>query len=371
VHSRGFAHLFEHLMFGGSENVSDFDEVIQHAGGENNAFTNADYTNFYEILPVQNIESAMWVEADRMANLIISEKSLDVQRKVVVEEFKEVCLNTPYGDVWHHLSAMSYQQHPYQWPTIGKTPDHIENAQIDNVSNFYQRYYSPDNAILSIGSSLSHAEMIALAEKWFSDLSKRPTLKKLLPIEPVQHQSRAKLVESEVPIPAIYLAFPMPHRLDPQFYVCDLLTDLLAAGKSSKLYQNLIKNGSHFSGVNAYISGTFDPGLLLVEGKPMPHTSIDQARDLLWAEINKIKNGDVSDREITKLKNKLTTEIILSNLEILNKAMILSYFEALGDADLANTQIDHYSKITKEDVIQTANEILMEERVNELVYLPK
>ena len=366
----GFAHLFEHLMFGGSDNVKDFDEVIQRAGGENNAFTNSDYTNFYEILPVQNIESALWVEADRMANLIISEKSLDVQRKVVVEEFKEVCLNTPYGDVWHHLSEMSYKKHPYNWPTIGKKVSHIEQAKINDVSSFYERFYSPKNAILSIGSSLSHNEMAELADKWFGSITGDLVKKEKLPDEPNQKEKRAKEIKGNVPIKALYMAFPMPDRLSSEFYVCDLLSDLLAAGKSSRLYQNLIKKEAKFSGVNAYISGTFDPGLFILEGKPMPEVSTEKAKSLLWNEIEKIKNGEVSDREITKLKNKLTTEIILSNLDILNKAMILSYFEALGDASLANTQIDHYNEITKDHVIEIANKILLEERMNELLYIP-
>ena len=366
----GFAHLFEHLMFGGSKNVKDFDEIIQIAGGENNAFTNSDYTNFYEVLPVENIESALWVEADRMANLLISEKSLDIQRKVVVEEFKEVCLNTPFGDVWHHLSSMCYQKHPYNWPTIGKVPEHIDDARIDHVQKFYKRYYSPANAILSIASSLSHDEMFDYASKWFQGISSKDFTPDELVSEPIQDGKRQKIVNGDVPVSSIFMAYPMPNRLSPKFYVCDLLSDLLASGKSSRLYSNLVKRTKKFSTINAYISGTFDPGLFIIEGKPMPDVSIEECKDLIWKEIKAVKEGNVTDREIIKLKNKLTTEIVLSNLDILNKAMILSYFEALGDVDIVNTQIEHYNRISREDVINTANEILVEERLNELIYLP-
>ncbi len=366
----GFAHLFEHLMFGGSENVGDFDEIIQIAGGENNAFTNSDYTNYYEVLPVENIESALWVEADRMANLIISKKSLDVQRKVVVEEFKEVCLNTPYGDAWHHISSMCYQNHPYNWPTIGKVPEHIDQAKIEDVSQFYQKYYTPHNAVLSIASPLGHDEMKVLANKWFAEIDSSSSKWDSLSPEPVQKEKRQKEVSADVPVRSVYLAFPMPDRLDPKFYICDLLSDLLASGKSSKLYQNLVKKSQFFSSINAYISGTFDPGLFIIEGKPMPDVDMEKAKNLIWQQIDIIKNGEVTERELIKLKNKLTTEIILSNLDILNKAMILSYFEALGDVDLVNEQIEMYSKISKDDVINVANEILVEERLNELIYLP-
>ncbi|MEE9374441.1 MAG: pitrilysin family protein [Saprospiraceae bacterium] len=366
----GFAHLFEHLMFGGSENVIDFDSVIQEAGGENNAFTNSDYTNFYDTLPVENIESALWVEADRMSNLIISKESLDIQRKVVVEEFKEVCLNTPYGDAWHHLSSMCYYKHPYNWPTIGKMPEHIDQATIEDVSHFYQKYYSPQNAILSIASSLSHTKMKELATKWFEEIESTHKPFDKLPTEPLQKEKRQKNVTADVPVKSLFMAFPMPDRLHRKFYICDLLSDLLASGKSSRLYHHLVKKKPHFSSINAYISGTFDPGLFIIEGHPMPEIDMAEAKKLIWEEVNAVKNGEVSDREITKLKNKLTTEIILSNLDILNKAMVLSFFEALGDAGYANTQIDHYNAITKEDVSDVASEILVEERLNELIYLP-
>ena len=366
----GFAHLFEHLMFGGSQNVKDFDEVIQIAGGENNAFTNSDYTNYYEVLPVENLESALWVEADRMANLIISNKSLDIQRKVVVEEFKEVCLNTPYGDAWHHLSSMCYKVHPYNWPTIGKVPEHIVQADAETVSRFYQKYYNPNNAILSIASRLSHEEMIELSSKWFDEIQGIEMNKEELPSEPSQKAKRKKQIVAEVPVRSLYMAFPMPQRLDPKFYVCDLLSDLLASGKSSRLYSKLVKKSQKFSSINAYITGTFDPGLFIIEGKPMPNLDLEEVKEFIWEEINEVKGGNVTEREITKLKNKLTTEIILSNLDILNKAMILSYFEALGDVDLVNDQIKLYSRITKDDVIQMANEIMVEEKLSELIYLP-
>jgi len=366
----GFAHLFEHLMFGGSSNVPNFDDVIQRAGGENNAFTNSDYTNFYEVLPAENIESALWVEADRMANLIISDKSLDIQRKVVVEEFKEVCLNRPYGETWHHLSALSYKKHPYNWPTIGKNPEHVENATIDNVQHFYSKYYNPNNAILSISSPLSHNEMQSLSEKWFGGIVSNSVCSDSFPAEPVQSEKRKCEVVAQVPLRALFLAFHMPERLSPKFYACDLLSDLFASGKSSRFYQQLVKKNQFFSTVNAYISGTFDPGLFIIDAKPMPNVNNIKAIDLIWKQVNEVKKGNVDDKEIIKIKNKLTTEIILSNLDILNKAMILSYFEALGEASYANEQIKQYEAISKDDVVAMANEILIEENMNELTYIP-
>ena len=366
----GFAHLFEHLMFGGSANVPDFDEVIQLAGGENNAFTNSDFTNYYEVIPADNIESALWVEADRMANLIISKNSLDIQRKVVVEEFKEVCLNTPYGDTWHHISELSYSKHPYNWPTIGKKPEHIENASIEDVRQFYSKYYNPNNAILSIASPLSHIEMRYLAEKWFGEIKSPSLIIDKIDLEPPQSHKRESEIISDVPLRALYMAFHMPDRLNPKFYACDLLSDLFAGGKSSRFYQQLVKKNQFFSNINAYISGTFDPGLFIIDCKPMPDVDNATAIALIWDQIDQIKKGDIRDNEITKIKNKLTTEIILSNLDILNKSMILSYFEALGDANYANDQLKRYSAITKEDVVDIAQEILLEENLNELTYIP-
>lgn len=366
----GFAHLFEHLMFGGSANVPDFDSVIQVAGGENNAFTNSDYTNFYELLPADNIESALWVEADRMANLILSEQKLDVQRKVVIEEFKEVCLNAPYGETWHHLSSLCYKKHPYSWPTIGRIPDHINTASIGDVKAFFDAYYNPNNAILSIASPFPHKKMKELALQWFSEVGKGPQITRSLPNEPRQKRKRQSILKEDVPLKAMYMAFHMPHRLDRKYYSCDFLSDILANGKSSRFYQNLVKQNQYFGQIDAYISGTFDPGLFIIDGKPMRDVEVDFALEKIWGQIDLIKKGQIADTELTKVKNKLTTEIILSNLDILNKVMILAYFEALGDAASANEQINEYSSITKDEIIEVANEILIEENLSELIYIP-
>jgi len=366
----GFAHLFEHLMFSGSANVSDFDTVIQEAGGENNAYTNNDYTNYYDILPAHNIESALWVEADRMANLILSDQKLDVQRRVVIEEFKEVCLNTPYGDVWHHLSSLSYKAHPYSWPTIGKVPEHIEKATIQNVQLFFDEFYNPGNAILSIASPLSHNRMQELARKWFGEIEDAKTTERSIPRESVQKGKRKSVIHSEVPLRALFMAFHMPERLSRKYYASDLLSDLLASGKSSRFYQNLINQNQLFSHLDAYISGTFDPGLFMIDSKPMPGVSLELASEKIWEQLDLIKNGNINESELTKVKNKLTTELILSDLDILNKTMILAYFEALGDADYANRQLNEYTSVTRDEIIEVANEILIEENLNELVYLP-
>ncbi len=367
----GFAHLFEHLMFGGSTNVTDFDSVIQVAGGENNAFTNCDYTNFYELLPADNIESAFWVEADRMANLILSEQKLDVQRKVVIEEFKEVCLNAPYGETWHHLSSLCYKKHPYSWPTIGKVPEHIDTASIDDVKAFFDAYYNPNNAILSLASPLSHKKMRKMAEQWFSEIEEGPKVERSLLNEPKQKQKRQSVLKEDVPLKAMYMAFHMPHRMDRKYYACDLMSDILANGKSSRFYQNLVKQNQYFGQIDAYVSGTFDPGLFIIDGKPMYEIDLDFALEKIWEQIDLVKKGQISDKELTKVKNKLTTEIILSNLDILNKAMVLAYFEALGDANYANEQINEYTNVTKDEIVNAANEMFIEENLSELIYLPK
>ena len=364
----GFAHLFEHLMFGGSAHIPDFDDVIQNAGGENNAFTNTDLTNFYEVLPAQNLETALWLESDRMLKLNFSKKSLKTQKKVVIEEFKETCLNEPYGDMWHHLSQLAYKVHPYQWPTIGKEMSHIEKATLEQVESFFYNYYRPDHAVLVIAGPVNPAESIQLVKKWFDEIPKSEGKKQAYHLEPTQNEYRHQILHSEVPHDAIYLVFHMGDRLNDEFYACDLLSDILANGRSSRFYQRLYKEKQFFSTIDAFISGTIDPGLFIIEGKLMPGVTIETARAAIWEELQLLCETTISDPELQKLKNSVESSLTFSEVSILNKATSLAYFEILGDAHLINQEAERYHNITSADLQQAAQKIFRLENCNELIY---
>lgn len=370
VERTGFAHLFEHLMFGGSASIPDFDAPIQMAGGENNAFTNSDMTNFYNILPAQNIETALWLESDRMMKLDFSPKSLATQQKVVIEEFKETCLNQPYGDMWHHLSDMAYKEHSYRWPTIGLVPEHIEHAKLEDVEAFFYRYYRPNNAVLVVAGNIQFEDVKAQINKYFSDIPSGIGLKRALPIEPKQSQLRSKTIEASVPLPSIIMAFGMCNRLNDDYYAIDLLSDILANGRSSRFFVNIYKQ-SICSTIDAFISGTFDPGLFIVEARPMPGVSIDQAKEVIWKELNEIKANGVLPDELEKIRNKTESSLVYSEVSVLHKAMNLAYYEILGDAEMINSQAQKYQDVTAEDIKRVANEILSPELCNEIIYLPK
>ena len=368
----GFAHLFEHLMFGGSVNIPDFDTPIQEAGGENNAFTNSDITNFYELVPAQNIETALWLESDRMLQLRFSKKSLNTQKKVVIEEFKETCLNEPYGDMWHHLSELSYTKHPYQWPTIGREMNHIANATIEDVKTFFYQFYRPDNAVLVIAGNITSAEGFFLANKWFGSIPPGKNQKKLLPQEPKQIASRKKIIRQDIiPHDAIYRAYHMDGRLSDEYFICDLISDILANGRSSRFYQKLYKEQQLFSTIDAFISGSSDPGLFIIEGKTMPDVSIEQASEAIDRELRLLMEENLSERELTKLKNSLESSLIFSEISVLNKAISLAYFETLGDAGFINEEVARYQKLTAEDIRNTAKKIFRAENCNELIYFKK
>ena len=366
----GFAHLFEHLMFGGSENVPDFDGPIQNAGGENNAFTNTDMTNFYNVLPAENIETTLWLESDRMKQLIFSQKALDVQKKVVVEEFKETCLTEPYGDVWHHLSSLLYKKHSYSWPTIGKEMDHIRDAELKDVKDFFYKHYTPQNAILVISGNIKTDEVKILVEKWFSDIPSGNKYLRALPTEPKQKAFRSKTVKGNAPIPAIYMAFHMVSRDHSDYYAYDLLSDVLSNGRSSRLYQRLHKINPLFSQIDAYISGTFDPGVFVIEGRPMEGVDIDIAKKAIWKELELLKSEAINTRELQKLQNKIESSLEYSEVNILHKSMSLAYFELLGSADLINKEAEEYQKVTCEDIQRVANIIFTKDNCSELNYLP-
>lgn len=364
----GFAHLFEHLMFGGSANIPDFDEPIQNAGGENNAFTNNDVTNFYDLLPAENVETAFWLESDRMLSLNFNHKVLEVQRKVVLEEFKETCLNQPYGDVWHHISDLAYKVHPYQWPTIGKVPKHVEDATMDDVREFFYKFYRPNNAIIAVAGNVKTDEIKALSEKWFGDIPAGKIPERRLPVEPPQKRLQQRMNMAKVPLDALYFAFHIEGRKHPDYYATDLLTDILSNGNSSRLYRRLLKERQLFTQIDCYITGNIDPGLLIIEGKPADGVSLETAGAAIWEEIEVIKTEFVEAIELQKVKNKVESSLIFSESNVLNKAINLAFFELLDDANLINSEVEHYEQVTVKDIHRVANQVLTKENCSELLY---
>ncbi len=371
VEKTGFAHLFEHLMFSGSKNAPDFDDPLQRAGGENNAYTTNDHTTFYEMVPAENLETALWLESDRMLALNISRRSLDVQRKVVVEEFKETCLNEPYGDAWHHLSELMYREHPYRWPVIGLVPEHVENATLDDVRAFYKAWYTPNNAVLSIAGNVRPEEAIRLAEKWFGNIPAGPAVKRELPVEPAQEGPRFKEVRGNVPVPAIFLAFRVPARLDPEFYAVDLLSDVLAQGQSSRLYRHLLKERQLFSQIDAYITGNTDPGLMIIEGRPAKGVSNDTALAAIWEELEELKNQPLETRELLKIQHRFESTIVFSETSVMNKAQNLAMYEILDRAELMNEEVDTYLAVTPDDLHQAAINLFRADNSATLIYIPE
>jgi predicted Zn-dependent peptidase len=367
----GFAHLFEHLMFGGSVNIPSYDEPLQRVGGENNAFTSNDITNYYITLPSVNLETAFWLESDRMLSLAFSEKSLEVQRNVVCEEFKQRYLNQPYGDVWLKLRPMAYKQHPYQWATIGKSLDHIENAKIDDVKAFFARHYNPSNAIMVVGGDVKLEEVKRLSEKWFGNIPAGEKLARLLPMEDDQNEERKDTVHADVPLNAIYKVFHMPARIENGYYAADLISDILSRGNSSRLFRNLLKDQKLFSEINAYLTGSLDAGLFVVEGKPLPGISMEVAEAAIWKELERISTELVPVVELTKVKNKMESTMVFSEMSLLDKAMNLAYFELLGDADGLNSEIQKYLDVTAEEIRQQAAHIFRKENSSTLYYLAK
>jgi predicted Zn-dependent peptidase len=364
----GFAHLFEHLMFGGSVNIPKYDEPLQQAGGENNAFTNNDCTNYYLTIPKNNLETAFWLESDRMLSLAFSEKSLDVQRQVVIEEFKQNYLNQPYGDVYLLLKPLVYKVHPYQWNTIGKDISHIENATMEDVKAFYNKYYNPNNAILSIAGDVTVEQIKILAEKWFGNIAPGAETHRNYPAEPEQESARSMLVERQVPQNALYMVWHMASRNDPSFYPADLISDVLSNGKSARLFQNLVKKYNMFSDIHAFITGDLDGGLFMVSGKLMNGESKESAEQAVLEELMKMTNTNINERELQKIKNKVETTLVFSRMSVLNKAMYLGYYEMLGDANLWNSEAKRYQKVTAENIRQTAVKLFAQHRQNTLFY---
>ena len=365
----GFAHLFEHLMFGGSVNIPVYDEPLQRVGGENNAFTTNDITNYYITLPAANIETAFWLESDRMLSLAFGKKSLEVQRNVVIEEFKQRYLNQPYGDVWLKLRPLVYKKHPYQWATIGKEIKHIEDAQMEDVKAFFSKHYNPQNAIMVVGGDVTTEQVKQLTEKWFGSIPAGEKYHRDLPKEPEQKEERRLTVAGKVPLNDVYIAFHMPGRLDEGYYETDLISDILSRGNSSRLYKTLVKDKQLFSEIHAYNMGSFDSGMFVVEGKPLENVSIEAAEAAIWEELEIIKNQLVPADELTKVKNKTESTMVFSEMSLLDKAMNLAQFELFGDADKLNHETDKYLAVTAEQIQKQAKEIFRKENSSTLIYL--
>lgn len=367
----GFAHLFEHLMFGGSVHIPEYDEPLQMAGGENNAYTTNDITNYYIQLPLKNLETAFWLESDRMLSLAFSEKSLDVQRKVVCEEFKEHYLNKPYGDAWHHMRALAYKVHPYQWPTIGKNLEQIETAQLEDVKAFFFKHYRPANAVMCVAGDVTVAQVKELAEKWFGNIPSGEKYVRNIPVEPRQEQDRTETMYADVPLDALYKGWHIAGRLTPSYYASDLITEILGSGFASRLYQRLVKEEQLFSNINCYHTGSLDAGLLVVEGKITEGKSIEAANAAVEQEIDKLLADGVTDSELQKAKNKIEAMIAFEDMTLLNRANNLAFYELLGDAELINKEWENYQAVTTTSLLQTAKEIFRKGNSNTLFYKKK
>ena len=367
----GLAHLFEHLMFRGTHNVPDFDTPVQMACGENNAFTNNDYTDFYITLPVDNIETALWLESDRMTGLNLSTEAVEIEKRVVVEEFRQRYLNQPYGDQNMILRDMVYTTHPYRWATIGISPDHIENASLEEIHDFYHRFYHPSNAILSVSADIEPERVFELAEKWFGSIEDVPYPIPAIAQEPQQTEARRKVVERDVPATTITIAFQMGDRLSRDFFLGDMTSDLLAGGDSARLYERLIKKKQLFASVNAYISGDVDRGMFVFTGQLHSTTTEAEAEAAIWEEIEDLKKCNITAYELEKVKNKFEANTLFGELNVMNKAMNLGYYEMIGDLALINREVEIYRSLSADDVADFSRRTFRPENSSTLIYRAK
>lgn len=364
----GFAHLFEHLMFGGSVNIPDYDTPVQKAGGENNAWTNNDMTNYYITLPCKNAEIGFWLESDRMLSLDFNEKSLEVQKNVVTEEFKQRNLNQPYGDVSHIIRDMAYKTHPYRWPTIGKDINHISNATLDEVKEFFYSYYAPNNAILAVSGNITFQETVRLAEKWFGNIPSREIKARELPEEIPQTEERRLTVLRNVPVDTLYMAFHICKRKDKEYYTFDVISDILCNGRSSRLVQKLVQEKKIFSSIDAYISGSIDNGLFHIAGKPCEGISLEEAEEAIWKELERLKKEEIDALELEKVKNRYESEQIFSNINYLTVATNLAYFELIGKAEDINSEVEKYRSVSPEQIAKAAEKCFVPQNCSILYY---
>ncbi len=365
----GFAHLFEHLMFGGSINVQNYDEPLQMVGGENNAFTNTDITNYYLTVPAANIETGFWLESDRMLSLSFDPNVLEVQRKVVIEEFKQRYLNQPYGDVWLKLRPLAYNVHPYKWATIGKEISHIENATMDDVKNFFFEHYTPNNAVLVVAGNVTHDQVKSLSEKWFGPIPAGKKLQRALPIEPNQKQKKFLEVKAKVPADAFYKSWHMPGRFDEDYYAIDLMSDMLSRGQSSRLYQQLVKEQELFTSISSFVMGTIDPGLFVISGRVKEGVDLKKAEEAVDEILKTIISKGVEEEELQKVKNQAESSMEFEKVEVINRAMNLAFSSLSGNANLVNEEGNKINSVTTSDIKRVAANILREENSSVMYYL--
>jgi zinc protease len=364
----GFAHLFEHLMFGGSKHIKSFDEPLQAVGGENNAFTNTDITNYYTTVPSNNVETAFWLESDRMLSLSFDPNVLEVQRSVVIEEYKQRYLNQPYGDVWHLLREQAYKTHPYRWPTIGKSITHIEEATMDDVKAFFGKYYHPANAVLVIAGDINVKTAKSLAEKWYGPIPAGEVPSQAVPVEKKQSEQRSQRVLKDVPNNMFYKTYHMGSRTDPSYLATDLLSDLLGRGKSSLFYQDLVKEKQVLSSVNAYVTGSMDPGLFVIQGQLSPDVSMEQVEEALTHSLNQFSSIHF-DKELEKVKNLASSSLVFGEAELLNRAMNLAYASYVDTTESVNEELNKIQKVTSDDVKSAMSEVITTTNENVLYYL--
>ncbi|MBC7867315.1 MAG: insulinase family protein [Gloeobacteraceae cyanobacterium ES-bin-316] len=365
----GFAHLFEHLMFGGSINIPVYDEPLQLAGGENNAYTTNDLTNYYCQLPAENIETAFWLESDRMISLAFSKKSLEVQRKVVCEEFKEHYINKPYGDVWHKLRELVYTTHPYRWMTIGKELKHIEDATLEDVKAFFSKHYNPSNAVLVVAGNINLEQVKLLTQKWFGPIPAGIKHDRNLPAEPKQTQPRFLEVKADVPLDALYKCWHIYPRTDDRYYTADLITDILSGGGSSRLYQSLVKEKQLFSNIDCSHMGSTDAGIMVIEGKLVKGVDIRVAEAAVNEELRKLQIDGVTTSELEKVKNKTESAMAFEDMGVMNRAASIAMYELLGDAQLMNKELDKYRAVTADEIVKQSRIIFDENNCSTLHYL--
>jgi zinc protease len=367
----GFAHLFEHLMFGGSVNIPSYDEPLQVAGGENNAFTSNDITNYHLELPAENAETAFWLESDRMLSLAFGKKSLEVQRKVVCEEFKEHYINKPYGDVWHKLRELTYTTHPYKWMTIGKELKHVEDAKLKDVKAFFHKHYTPSNAILVVAGNIDTAQAKALSEKWFGPIPAGKKYQRNLPQEPAQTAPRFLEVKADVPLDALYKVWHIYARTDERYYTADLISDILSGGGSSRLYQALVKEKQLFSNIECYHLGSTDAGIMVIEGKLVKGVDIKLADAAVEEELKKLQESGITTAELEKVKNKTESAMAFEDMTVMNRATSIAIYESLGDASLINKELELYRAVTVEKILEQSRIIFDKNNCSTMYYLSK
>jgi zinc protease len=367
----GFAHLFEHLMFGGSINIPNYDEPLQKVGGENNAFTNTDITNYYLTVPATNIETGFWLESDRMLSLSFDPQALEVQRKVVIEEFKQRYLNQPYGDIWLKLRPLTYEVHPYKWATIGKEISHIENATMDDVRTFFFNHYVPNNAILVVAGNVTTKQVKALSEKWFGPIPSQKVKTRNLPAEPQQTSKRTLSVEANVPASALYKSYHMPGRFHEDYYAIDLLSDILSRGQSSRLYQKLVKEKEIFTSISSFVMGTIDPGLLVVNGRVRNGINLQEAEKHVDEIMNDLVENGAMEDELKKVKNQAYSTLEFGEVEVMNRAMNLAFAKLSGDANLVNKEGEEIEAVTNADIKRVAGQVLRDENSSVMYYHAK